>query len=726
MSTILGAAEIHVAPNGNDAADGSSPEQALGSIATALTLANAGDTILLGPGIHTIDAMVDLPTSVSLVGSGNHRVFGSVIRPSWTASGEFRIDGHAVRCRYAGDNRIADLVIDGNGDAIPCGIFTDNSDRITISNVTVVDTNNCGIWIHKGDDWLIEDCTVIDCGGEYDGYSSGNISFGNTRGGRISGCQISTRQSPSGRGIKTLGWNDPSYDQLAANVVIEGCTIDVKPFAAWDNYRAPDMTIEISGYNLEIRDCVLNNNVSFFPEDGPEGQLQHTNRFHHNRLVTEGAYPIEVAEGGLVIDHNYVRGPEHGIYAMRNWGHTDLPYMTIVRNVFENLRGSVVGLRSRTPHLLLAYNTMQTVPNGGMGAYGIAQLDGAESGGDSWQLIGNVLLADPERPYGLAIGAYGASQPTFTASHNLIQNISPFTGSQTLEVDPQLRREAGDQRPAPFWSPRAGSPVIDSGVALSAITDAVGVPDRGAIEHGGSEVIGPRDWQPQPLPARPAATIAGLDWRAYDVAQVPSDRQSDMRKILFLYPSDPIATGTTDDLDPRDIVSGLADDIHALLAFSGFIQVASDGRYLLRARGNDRLRVAIDEQALISSDLTHQNSRGYWVSEEVHLEAGQHQLDILWMGPRSDGAIDLILVDPQGQEQVLGAGSFSRRNPDIVLRQIGIRVTRKDAPIEHAVRVIEGIPVTPEADWGTWLLPGLIASDDARVSLTGEVLSGEG
>ncbi|MFW5734997.1 MAG: efflux RND transporter permease subunit, partial [Oceanidesulfovibrio sp.] len=160
------------------------------TFATALTLANAGDTILLGPGIHTIDAMVDLPTGVSLVGSGNHRVFGSVIRPSWTASGEFRIDGHAVRCRYAGDNRIADLVIDGNGDAIPCGIFTDNSDRITISNVTVVDTNNCGIWIHKGDDWLIEDCTVIDCGGEYDGYSSGNISFGNTRGGRISGCQI--------------------------------------------------------------------------------------------------------------------------------------------------------------------------------------------------------------------------------------------------------------------------------------------------------------------------------------------------------------------------------------------------------------------------------------------------------------------------------------------------------------------------------------------------------
>jgi nitrous oxidase accessory protein NosD len=154
------------------------------SIQDAINLAASGDTVLVLAG--TYDQAVTINKSITLKGDGAilrpvtaPLQLGSVIRI--TPSQGFDLEYVTVQ----------NFEIDGTGEAVYCGIFGDNADHVTISQVVVHDMTNdpngCAgigiqLWGYRPDgyDHGIDDC-IIDRATVYNTAQMGIIIAGVTQ-----------------------------------------------------------------------------------------------------------------------------------------------------------------------------------------------------------------------------------------------------------------------------------------------------------------------------------------------------------------------------------------------------------------------------------------------------------------------------------------------------------------------------------------------------------------
>lgn len=719
----------YVAANGGDDANGDGGVQLpFATIGQAVGQAASGDVIRLSAGTHRMDATIDLPQGVDVVGAGRFGHNPTVITNTWTDSfpnGDANEIGYLFKIKNAGGNRLAHFIIDGRDDSLRSGILVRWSSNVVIEDITFTDLSWSAIWVwshlsaayvpgleHYSHDIHIRRCRFVDCGWDSDRYSQAAISLHGIDGGSVTDCEVYNFAENVGYPI---GLNFLDNMTVARNRFL------VKARSLWNDGAATHFSLGGGAMKrVEIHDNLLNQSFSVTPHRDPDNRGDpYTIRFHHNLVDLYTGY-FELSAHDTVIDHNIFTGPGNGYYLVAHWSGDkyELENLLMHHNLIQYC-SQVVSARDNTEQgksgawrgLRLLNNTIHLPPMSPWQSSSLVSYP-FDVAGHEIELRNNVILQ--RQPGGshriLDLGGNDGGVQ-LQASHQLATVYDALPGNDNLEQPHGLALHGN--RWEDWYMPSSDSPAYGSGLAIDDITTGAH-PHRGAFQTSDSEedVVGPRlgDWRRPLIRAVHGPTLPGLSWRYWDydansrptVRAAPDSPHGELLCVALLErTSDVAGTAATPDLSIGIDLD--EDNQHFGMLFEGYLQAPVSGTYHFRMAGMDQVRLQIQDPD--RDPLWH----GGWVDvvekmgfsvdlvvqDRIDLDAGLHRVRIwsalLWNG-REATRIDLDWQPP-------GAAAFTtipveqwhRPDADASYRRISVGAFR-------AARLVPAQAMTTPAD----------------------------
>lgn len=377
------------------------------------------------------------------------------------------------------------------------GIFILNGSSLTFTELEFTGFKVCAWWMHQGYNVELTKSKFLgnnSMGNTVQAY--GAIMFHRTDNFKIDGCEIRERGTHS-YGIKMASkdqcdmWScvgEWSTNFNNNNIEISNCIIDVDESGTWQNGLAPAIAIEFNSdiecLNTNIHNNWINNHISLVTWEKNRASY----RVHHNvadfRWKDDGsagvryAYFVEANDSYFEIDHNIVLSR---YYPVAQWGTNHINKdMLMHHNIFYAPQGG-----SGWPpffHWNADYNGFKFYNNTIIDTKNISEIFDLEAGGlcySNSEIKNNVIMSTSNR--GNILG--NSCEWNGTVSNNLFYNISA-AGSNYITSNPLLVN-SGDMTLSESFGLQSNIPAINSGVAITGITtDAVGLPDMGAVEYG--------------------------------------------------------------------------------------------------------------------------------------------------------------------------------------------------------------------------------------------------
>ncbi|MFW5845903.1 MAG: hypothetical protein ACOCXJ_06730 [Planctomycetota bacterium] len=756
MAPLWGADWHVVADGGDDETGSGAPEAPFATIAHAVAQAAAGDVVRLGPGTHRMDATIDLPQGVDIVGAGRFGPTPTIITNTWTDSfpdGGWNEIGYLFKIKNAGGNRLADFIVDGRADSLRSAILVRWSEDVVIEDITFRELSWSAIWVwsHQAADFTpgrenystdihIRRCRVVDCGWDGNGYSQAAINLHGVSGGSITDCVVYNFAENVGY---CLGMGEVEDITVARNILA------IKVRSLWNNGLSDHFSLTGGSMTrVDIHDNLLNQTISITPHGKPDHRAEpYTFRFHHNLVDFYTGY-FELTQHDVIIDHNIFTGPGNGYGFLAQYGTAagSVNDLLIHHNLLQYCTG-IVSARDGKPsdgRTSKAFRNLRIINN----TLHLPMMNGWQSStlvdypydvaGHEIALHNNVILQREEGGSHSILAIEGTDGGvTMQASHQLSTVYDSLPGSDNLQQDPALALRGTDWEA--WYRPDAASPAHASGLGIDGITGAA--PNRGAFQDSDADadVVGPRvaAWRRPLLRATSMPTRAGLTWRYWDYAsddkpayRASPDSPHGVLHCVPLLDRTPDATGTAAapdigigaDLDGDNQLFGML--------FEGLLEVPVTGTYHFRMAGRDQVRFQIHDPD--RDPLWH----GGWrdvvekvgfsvdpvVQDRIDLEAGLHRVRIwsalLWDG-RAPGPFSLEWLPPGGNAFVaIPEERWSRPDPDVDQRRIRIGVFRQARLVPVQVSSAPDVRYDEQVDGQGWYaLDGFDASTQQTISL---------
>jgi hypothetical protein len=490
---LTAANSFNVSITGSDAGDGSAtnPWRTL-RYAVSKVPANQGFTIVLSAGTFVESGLIEVPLGVSVIGAGVDKTILKAASsfyyypssPAY-ATDKFLISLNEYNQRD-GNQILSGFTIDGDGKKLHGGIYVRLRNKVIIENIKVQNTNFTGIWLWDMKDSKLINTQIINSSWGSTAYCVGALNVGNLENVEIDRLNINEDR---GYGIKAIG---PNGNNNIINVKIHDSRVSVHPFGLWNGGSAPNIAIELWQVNLvrsEIYNTYVDNTISLINSNATPSTGIQTIRVHHNVLdmmtrAGGAGYGVELTIHDAEIDNNYFLKGKYGIAnwdnPMKNWN--------IHHNTFYGLEnyypGEIVRSQWSGLHNVKFYNN--TVEFTGTKTMNVIGLYGGAS--DNVDIKNNLFINNNTGysyyPNQLVHLENGASVSELTVKNNLFDRLAigsvAGTYGSNLTSDPLITKT--DARPFPYYVPKAGSPLINTGVNVGfAFTGTA--PDIGAYEY---------------------------------------------------------------------------------------------------------------------------------------------------------------------------------------------------------------------------------------------------
>ncbi len=504
--------------------------------------ANQGHVIMMSAGTFVENGPIYVPAGVSIEGSGkdltiikaNSAFYYYPDSPSY-ATDKFLIC--LVSGSYAvGNQYLKNFTIDGDAKKLHGGIFVNQRTSVLIDGIKVTGTDFSGVWLWDVKDSRMTNSDLINDSWGSSNYCVGALNLGNLERVEIDHCYIN---EDTGYGVKAIG--PAPYNNLRY-LKIHDCTVTVNPTGLWNGGSAPNIAIElwqVEPVGCEIFNSYIDNTISLVNENNTASSGVQTIRVHHNNLdmatrAKGSGYAIELTIHDAEIDHNYFNKGTYAIahwaiaaYVMKNW--------SIHHNIFYGMQGNypvdILRAQNAGLHNVNFYNN--TIEFEGTQTVNLVGLYGGAS--DQVNLKNNLVInnntAYSYYPNQLVHLENGATLSTLTVTNNLLYKLPLGSVSGTyannLSSDPLIVKSGS--RPDPYYTPGAGSPLIDAGtnVGFSFLGSA---PDIGAYEYGGSP---PANSLPQVSITAPANNASVTSGTSVTITANATDSDGTVSKVEF-------------------------------------------------------------------------------------------------------------------------------------------------------------------------------------------------
>jgi hypothetical protein len=324
------ATKIYIAPTGNDATGNGSSGNPYLTISKGVTEATVGDTVYIVAGTYNINATIDVPVGISIMGEGSSTILSS------TASGSHDLYGYSPIFNLestsegtSGSQSISHMHMNGNDTIADGGIMIYRRSDVEIHNISMENFHYYGIRnrggaappaVHATEN-VIRDCIIYNCGGP--NASFGDIQIGGQEGMLIYNNHIFQPQrngyNRAGFPIKYLAGGDNHGLKIYNN--------DIQ-LEEGDEYDEWHIAVELFGskggieiYNNEFWGVVdFSDYVGSFGTDDTEG-YGFAVKIHNN--LFGGPSPSSQETYGVTFE----RGTVGGAY--------------VYQNIFRNIRTAV-------------------------------------------------------------------------------------------------------------------------------------------------------------------------------------------------------------------------------------------------------------------------------------------------------------------------------------------------------------------------------------------------
>ncbi len=349
LSSLVGwacAADYHLAANGDDANDGTTPRTSFRTLAGACRKVPAGKHVIqVAAGTYDEKTSAQVPKGVSIVGAGKGK---TVFTWQATRSLEKNPMGHdadafLIQVKDTADASISGLTINGSmaeDRRAHGGIIAREVSAFSIRDCELRGLEFCGVWLAGATKSSVQGCCFEDCGHPSKVSCSGALQVGPLTDCAIHGNVI--REHRGAYGIKAWNpaWKSPTdWGGIWGNMVklvrtrFHDNDIDLRQQGAWGNGQ-PNMDLEL--WASDLQDCEMYGNrfrecVSLVGG----GKSPRTIRVHHNlHLLKPGYnYAIEAGMQGIEIDRNYF---QNGAGTISSFGET-IRNLHIHHNTFDGV-----------------------------------------------------------------------------------------------------------------------------------------------------------------------------------------------------------------------------------------------------------------------------------------------------------------------------------------------------------------------------------------------------
>jgi len=496
------ATDFYISTSGSDVTGKGSKASPWRTLKFACTMVpdSHGHTIQLTSGTF-VETQITVPPGVSILGAGKDQ---TIIKADPTfyfnpAEPGFGTDKFLLNLSSSeptnGNQSIKNFTVDGDGKKLHGAIYVKNRSNVLIEGIKVQYTNFTGIWLWDVEDSRVTDIQLKDCAWGSADWSSGAMDLANLK--RVELDHITVDEG-FGEGIKSLGANGEGNGKLHY-LKIHDNYISVTPNGQWktaSGESAPNIAFEL--WNIELLGCELYNNYIDNTISLVNDQPQFTNpkgiqtiRIYNNILDMQtrakgSGYALEISLHDVEVDHNYIlRGPwgivnwsTHGI-KMSNWAiHHNVFYGIAASNPASIIRAQKDGLH----HVQFYNNTVEFT--GTTTTNLIAIMEGSSDNVE----VKNNLIINSNTSYNLypnkLVHLEKGTLRNLEVSNNLLfkQPVGNVPGTYTnnLAADPKINKTG--TRPAPYYLPLAGSPLIDAGLNVGLPFEGK-APDIGAYEY---------------------------------------------------------------------------------------------------------------------------------------------------------------------------------------------------------------------------------------------------
>ncbi len=494
QSRIAFANSVYVSANGSDSGNGSSadPWKTLKYAVTKVP-ANQDYGIILSAGIFVENGLIEVPLGVSIMGAGIDLTILKAASSFYykptvpTYSTEKFLISLNENNQLNGNQTLSGFTIDGDSKKLHGGIYVRHRNNVTIDGVKIQNTNFTGIWLWDLKDSKLLNTEIINSSWGSASYCSGALNLGNLERVEISKLTINEN---TGYGIKAIG---PSGSNNIMELKMHDSHISVNPSGLWNSGSAPNIAVELWQVNLvgnEIYNTYMDNTLSLVnsnasPSTGVQTIRVHDNTFDMETRAKGTGYAIELTIHDAEVDHNYFN---KGTYGIANWSNP-MKNWNIHHNTFYALQGTYPGeiVRSQWSGLHNVKLHNNTIEFAGDKTMNVIGMYGGIS--DNVDIKNNLILdnntAYSYYPNSLIHLENGATVNSLTVKNNSLSVLPVGTVAgiyaNNLTSDPQINKMGS--RPDPYYLPKAGSPLINSGldVGYAFIGSST---DIGAYEYG--------------------------------------------------------------------------------------------------------------------------------------------------------------------------------------------------------------------------------------------------
>jgi len=525
-SLTLGATKVYVATTGNDGTgDGSSGNPYL-TISKGVTEATVGDTVYIVAGTYNINATIDVPVGISIMGEGSSTILSS------TASGSHDIYGYSpifnlesISEGTYGSQSISHMHMNGNDTIADGGIMIYRRSDVEIHNISMENFHYYGIRnrggaappvVHAAGN-VIHDCIIYNCGGP--NASFGDIQIGGQEGMLIYNNHIFQPQrngfNRAGFPIKFLAGGDnhglkiynndiqleegDEYDEWHFAVELFGCHggIEIYNNRFWgeldfSDYLGSFGTDDTEGYGFAVK--IYNNIIG---GDAPTSE------------ETYGVVFERSTSGGVYIYNNLIKNVRTGFSFVNPDDNGITEDIYIYNNIIHSFgrTGSASGygvvIGRLTDALVTHFQNIHVLNNTiydnseGQPTVGIVVRGGTGITYDDI-FIRNNIIKGIRSGYAIGIWFNKVNATDVSVENNLIHDcdyttpqfdncsITNLTNQNNLIADPLFVTTSDLHL-------QSGSPCRDAGLDVSAITG--GTDFHGASLYGAAYDIGAFEYQ---------------------------------------------------------------------------------------------------------------------------------------------------------------------------------------------------------------------------------------
>jgi hypothetical protein len=253
---------------------------------------NAGDTIFINPGEHTISSVCHLAPGVSVEGAGNSSILNMTRAGSWEYG--LRLESHAANS--TGNQSISHLRFTGNGVTAFGAVFIIARGGVSIHDCEFEDFDDCAVTFdgqaNGGTDmptvWSVGNLfysnRVVNCCKEQEGeWMSGALQIGAQEGMRIYGNYFQETERGGGNCGYPIKYFSDGYNRdlkIYDNIIRKLPSID-----AWNDWNfAIELWHWMGGveiYNNQIEGSIDLDHVV-------RGDYEYGTRIHHNTFGYDG------------------------------------------------------------------------------------------------------------------------------------------------------------------------------------------------------------------------------------------------------------------------------------------------------------------------------------------------------------------------------------------------------------------------------------------------------